>query len=121
MKDFPDFMKVQANHIESSQQNTKDIDGYYYTANNGHQMAFWTCYEDRVSAEHCHDFDEYMVCLSGRYWATVNGEETVLNPGDELFIPKGAVQSGRCIAGTRTIHAFGGQRIKQFFCGQRKA
>lgn len=34
MKDFPDFMKVEANHIESSQQNTKDIDGYYYIANN---------------------------------------------------------------------------------------
>lgn len=61
MKDFPDFMKVESNHIDTAQQNTKDIDGYYYIANNGHQMAFWTCYEDRVSAEHCHDFDEYMV------------------------------------------------------------
>ena len=30
MKDFPDFMKRQANHIDSSQQNTPDIDGYYY-------------------------------------------------------------------------------------------
>jgi Predicted acyltransferase len=113
MKDFPDFMKAEANHIDTAQQNTKDIDGYFYTANNGYQMAFWTCYEDRVSEEHCHDFDEYMVCLSGRYWATINGVETILSPGDELLIPKGSVQSGRCIAGTRTIHAFGGQRIKQ--------
>ena len=113
VKDFPDFMKAEANRVDSSQQNTKDIDGYYYTANNGQQMAFWICSKNRVSAEHCHDFDEYMVCLSGRYWAIINGIETVLNPGDELFIPKGSVQRGKCIAGTRTIHAFGGQRIKQ--------
>jgi len=112
MQDFPDFMKISANQIESSQQNTKDIVGYYYTANDGSQMAFWTCYEDRESAEHCHAFDEYMVCVSGQYWVTMNGIETVLHPGDELFIPKGTVQSGRCKAGTRTIHAFGGRRIK---------
>ncbi len=30
MKDFPDFMKNVLNHIDSSQQNTKDIDGYYF-------------------------------------------------------------------------------------------
>ena len=30
MKDFPQFMKKQLNHIDSSQQNTPDIDGYYY-------------------------------------------------------------------------------------------
>jgi quercetin dioxygenase-like cupin family protein len=113
MNDFPGFMKVGQNHIGSVQQNTKDIDGYYYTANDGSQMAFWTCYEDRVSKEHCHDFDEYMVCLSGQYRLIMNGSEVILNPGDELFIPKGAVQSGSCKAGTRTIHAFGGQRIRE--------
>lgn len=31
---------------------------------------------------------------------------------DELFIPKGSAQGGRVKAGTRSIHAFGGQRIK---------
>ena len=41
----------------------------------------------------------------------MNGNETILNPGDELIIQKGTVQSGSCKAGTRTIHAFGGQRI----------
>lgn len=40
----------------------------------------------------------------------MNGEIIVLNPGDELFIPKGTLQSGECIAGTRTIHAFGAKR-----------
>ncbi len=31
MKSFPDFMKSELNKIDQSQQNTKDIEGYYYT------------------------------------------------------------------------------------------
>jgi quercetin dioxygenase-like cupin family protein len=111
MKDFPAFMKNKKNSINASQQNTKDIEGYYYEGNDGSQMTFWTCSSDRISNEHKHDFDEYMVCVQGQYIAVLEGKEIVLNPGDELFIPKGTLQSGRCIAGTRTIHAFGGKRI----------
>jgi quercetin dioxygenase-like cupin family protein len=47
-----------------------------------------------------------MVCVSGQYAVTMNGQKFALNPDDELFIPKGIVQGGSCIAGTRTIHAF---------------
>ncbi|MCO5383413.1 MAG: cupin domain-containing protein [Methanosarcina barkeri] len=111
MKDFPEFMKNKSNHISSKEQNTDDIDGYFYEGADGSQMAFWTCYSDRVSKKHAHEFDEYMVCVSGQYTAILNGEEFILNPGDELFIPKGTEQWGKCIAGTRTIHAFGGKRI----------
>jgi quercetin dioxygenase-like cupin family protein len=112
MKDFPDFMKQSQNHIKSEQQNTSDVDGYYYTGLDGSQMAFWTCYADRVSQKHTHDFDEYMVCIRGQYTVIMNDQEYVLNSGDEILIPKGTEQWGRCIAGTRTIHAFGGTRIK---------
>jgi quercetin dioxygenase-like cupin family protein len=52
-----------------------------------------------------------MVCLSGQYTAHVENGTFVLRPGDELFIPKGREQWGECLAGTRTIHAFGGRRI----------
>lgn len=113
MNDFPKFMKSEANHIQSNQQNTKDIDGYYYEGNDGSQMAFWTCYSNQVSNPHQHPFDEYTVVLSGQYTAIIDGKEIVLNPGDELFVPKGTLQGGRCIAGTRTISAFGGKRIKK--------
>jgi len=113
MKDFPEFMKSERNHIGSGQQNTKDIDGYYYEGSDGGQMAFWTCHSDQVSKAHRHPFDEYTLVVSGQYTAIVDGKETVLNPGDELFIPGGTLQSGRCIAGTRTISAFGGKRIKK--------
>lgn len=50
--------------------------------------------------------------LSNKYVVTINGKEFVLHSGDEIFIPKGTLQGGRCKAGTRTIHAFGGKRIK---------
>lgn len=113
MNDFPAFMKNSLNHVGTGQQNTDGVDGYYYEGRDGGQMAFWTCRESRVSREHVHPFDEYMVCVQGQYTAILNGKEIVLNPGDELYIPKGTVQSGRCTAGTRTIHAFGGRRIRQ--------
>ena len=112
MKDFPDFIKREENRVGKAQQNTDDIEGYYYTANDGSQAALWTHYSDRTSKGHCHDFDEYMVCLSGQYIVIMNGAETVLGPGDEILIPKGTLQSGRAIAGTRCIHLFGGTRIK---------
>ena len=38
MKDFPEFMRAQANRIDSSQQNTPDIDGYYYEGADGGQI-----------------------------------------------------------------------------------
>jgi Uncharacterized conserved protein, contains double-stranded beta-helix domain len=112
MKEFPEFMKSQPNHIDSGQQNTKDIDGYYYTANDGSQMAFWTCHSDQVSKPHKHPFDEYTIVVSGQYTAIIDGKEIILNSGDEIFVPKGTLQGGKCIAGTRTISAFGGNRIK---------
>lgn len=112
MKEFPGFMKKEINKIPETQQNTPDIEGYYYTAKDGSQMAFWTHLADRVSKEHMHDYDEYMVCLCGEYIVSIDGKDIVLHAGDELFIPKGTLQGGRCKAGTRTIHAFGGRRIK---------
>lgn len=42
-------------------------------------MAFCTCYSDRISKEHKHEFDEYMVCISGQCTVTMNGKEFVLN------------------------------------------
>jgi quercetin dioxygenase-like cupin family protein len=54
-----------------------------------------------------------MICVCGEFIANLAGKEYILKAGDELFIPKGTEQWGRCKAGTRTIHAFGGKRIKR--------
>lgn len=111
MDSFPEFMKKTARKVDPSEQNTQGIEGCYYDGNGG-QMAFWTCNEARESKKHKHDFDEYTIIVSGQYTACFEDREIVLNPGDELFVPSGTVQWGRCIAGTRSIHAFGGKRVK---------
>lgn len=111
VKEFPNFMQRAANRVPAAQQNTPDIDGCYYTAQDGSQMAFWTCNVDRESKDHVHDYDEYVICVQGTYTVTIDGQTHVLHSGDEAYIPAGALQGGSCTAGTRTIHAFGGPRI----------
>lgn len=113
MKEFPEFIKNKSNLIPASEQNTDDVEGYFYEGADGSQAAFWTSYSVRTSQKHTHQFDEYMVCLSGQYIAYIENEKHILKPGDELVIPKGKEQWGECKAGTRTIHVFGGQRIKK--------
>ena len=112
MKSFPSFIKNPKNRISSSQQNTDDIEGYYFEGKDGSQIALWECSSNKESKIHIHDFDEYVICVSGEYTAIIEGKEILLKPGDELFIPKGTRQGGKVLAGTRTIHAFGGKRIK---------
>jgi len=113
MKNFPDFIKNRQNSIDPSQQNTDDAEGYYFEGKDGSQITFWECRSGRTSQRHTHNFDEYMICVSGEYTVYLNDKEIVLKPGDELLIPKGTEQWGKCKDGTRTIHAFGGKRIKE--------
>ncbi len=113
MKDFPEFMKNPKDRIKQSSQYTKDVEGYVFDGADQTQMAYWTCNKDRISSKHAHDYDEYIVCVHGRYSVTMNGKDYILSPGKELFIPKGTPHSGKCIAGTRTIHAFGGKRAER--------
>jgi quercetin dioxygenase-like cupin family protein len=108
---FPAFMQQPSNRVPTLSQNTPDIEGYYYTAADGSQMAFWTNLADRVSAKHIHPFDEYMVCVSGKLTAYLNGKAYEIIVGDELHIPAGTEHYEKTTAGTRTIHAFGGKRI----------
>ena len=113
MKEFPDFMKNPNNKIKHSSKYTKDIEGYVFDGKDGSQVAYWTCYENRKSEKHTHDYEEYLVCVHGQYKVIMNKEIVTLNPGDELYIPKGVLHGGESIAGTRTIHVFGGKRAER--------
>ena len=115
MSSFPDFIKRPSNRIDNSQQNTPDIDGYFYEASDGSQVCLWTYFADRDSKENVHDFDEYVLCVDGEYVEIFNGEEHILHKGDELVIPKGTPHHGRVTKGTRTVHVFGGQRISRIY------
>ncbi len=113
MDDFPEFMKCPANRIARSSQSTAGVEGYVFDGADGSQMAFWTCHETAVSAPHVHDYDEYMVVVQGRYTLIVGGRRIPIEAGEEYFIAKGLWHGGELVAGTRTIHAFGGRRAER--------
>jgi mannose-6-phosphate isomerase-like protein (cupin superfamily) len=113
MNDFPAFMKSPKNKISSRSQYSKGIQGYVYDGADGSQMAFWTHTLDGISQEHAHDYDEYFVVVQGKYNLIIRGEKIPMEPGQEYFISKGLAHAGEYSAGTRTIHAFGGKRVKR--------
>jgi quercetin dioxygenase-like cupin family protein len=106
-------MKNPNNLVSGKDQYSSDIEGFFFEGMDGSQMAFWTAYTGGVSAMHTHPFDEYMVSVYGKYTVLLGGKEVVLMPGDEFHIPKGTEHGCKRIAGTRTIHAFGGRRIQK--------
>jgi mannose-6-phosphate isomerase-like protein (cupin superfamily) len=110
MEDFPQFMKHPANRIARSEQATPGAEGYVFDGVDGSQVAFWNCRESASSAEHAHEFDEYMVVVEGCYTLIIGGERIPVRAGEEYFIPRSTVHGGEVLAGTRTIHAFGGHR-----------
>ena len=113
MDDFPEFMKHPANKIARSDQATPAVEGYVFDGRDGSQMTFWTCRETAVSAPHAHDYDEYMIVVQGCYTLIINGKSVPLKAGGEYLIPRGVLHSGEVLAGTRTIHAFGGHRANR--------
>ena len=113
MDDFPDFMKSSINRIAEASQYTDDIEGYIFDGADGSQAAFWKCFKDRASEEHAHDYDEYIIVAQGKYTLVVDNNKIPLVAGEEFHIPKGVAHGGEALAGTRTIHVFGGKRAKR--------
>lgn len=48
--------------------------------------------------------------VDGCYTLLIDGKRIPVRAGEEYFIPRGVSHGGEVVAGTRTIHAFGGQR-----------
>jgi mannose-6-phosphate isomerase-like protein (cupin superfamily) len=113
MSEFPEFMKHTSNRIAGGGQATPGVEGYVFDGADGSQMAFWTCRETAASAGHAHEFDEYMVVVEGCYTLIIDGRRIPVRAGEEYFIPRGVWHSGEVVAGTRTIHAFGGKRAER--------
>lgn len=113
MNDFPEFMRSTVNRIATQSQATSGVEGYVFDGVDGSQMAFWTCHETAESAAHAHDYDEYMLVVQGCYTLIIDGERIAIRPGEEYFIPRGILHAGEVLAGTRTIHAFGGHRANR--------
>ena len=106
-------MKQPANRIATTSQATPGVEGYVFDGADGSQMAFWTCHQTAASAPHVHDFDEYMLVVEGCYTLLIGGERISVNAGEEYVIPRGVSHGGEVVAGTRTIHTFGGHRASR--------
>jgi len=113
MHDFPAFMKNPVNRIDPASQHTPGVEGYVYDGADGSQMAFWTYRETAPSGEHVHDYDKYMVVVEGCYTLIIQGQRIDLKSGQEYLIPNGIPHAGQVVAGTRTIHSFGGKRANR--------
>jgi len=113
MRDFPPFMKQAANRIATSSQATPGVEGYVFDGVDGSQMAFWTCRQTAASEPHAHEFDEYMLVVEGCYTLLIDGKRIPIQAGKEYVIPRGLLHGGEVVAGTRTIHAFGGHRAER--------
>ena len=121
MPDFPAFIRRRLNRIARESQYTDDIEGYVFDGADGSQVALWTCKADRVSKEHVHEFDEYVLVIEGQCTAILEGRRVELSAGQELHIPKGTRQSMAVVAGTRTMHVFGGKRANRESDSDRSA
>lgn len=113
MDQFPQFMKHPANRIATGSQSTPGVEGYVFDGADGSQMAFWTCHDTAASAPHSHDYDEYFTVVEGCYTLIIEGRRIPVQAGEEYFIPRGVLHGGEALAGTRTIHAFGGRRAER--------
>jgi len=54
-----------------------------------------------------------MVVVQGCDTLVIDGVRIPVKAGEEYFIPQGVVHGGEVVAGTRTIHAFGGRRANR--------
>ena len=108
--EFPEFMQRPVNRVAVSAQATPGVEGYVFDGVDGSQMAFWTCAETAMSAGHVHGYDEYMLVVEGSYTLVFEDRRVHVGAGEEVVIPHGTWHAGEVVAGTRTIHMFGGHR-----------
>lgn len=61
----------------------------------------------RAWRDFAHDCDELVAVSEGRLQLTLEGEETVLEPGDEALIPRRCRHSVANVAAGRTVWLYG--------------
>jgi len=109
VKDFPSFMTGPENAIAASSRSLR-VQGWVYDGADGKQVAYWTCDTDGSSEAHSHEFEEYFLVVQGQMTLLIGGERIVVEAGQEYLIEPNTLHATEHVAGTRTIHCFGGHR-----------
>jgi mannose-6-phosphate isomerase-like protein (cupin superfamily) len=61
----------------------------------------------RTWSDFVHDTNEVVTVVSGRLWLSIGGEAVTAGPGDEVFIPRGAVHTVKNVDSGETHWLFG--------------
>lgn len=69
-------------------------------------QVYWVIEEGALLPEHDHPAEQTAHVLEGTYELTVDGETYLLNAGDVLAIPGGAVHSGKAHTACRILDVF---------------
>jgi quercetin dioxygenase-like cupin family protein len=67
---------------------------------------YWQIDADAVLPKHSHPHEQIVNMLEGRYELVVDGEKFVLDAGDVLVIPGGAIHGGRAHTACRILDVF---------------
>ncbi|MCR4426624.1 MAG: cupin domain-containing protein [Firmicutes bacterium] len=77
----------------------------YLSQGEGHQIIFMEFSEDVDLPEHSHE-SQWGVVLEGRIDLVINGVKQTYSKGDQYFIPRGVVHSGKIYSGYADITFF---------------
>jgi quercetin dioxygenase-like cupin family protein len=106
---FPDIIRKEKLLAESPKDG---FYGYLFEGREGSQIIFWECDEEVTVEPHKHEYDEYCLVVEGICKETIEGEEFVLEAGDEIVIPAGKTHWATMGPNYRAIDFFGGPRCK---------
>lgn len=56
--------------------------------------------------EHSHPHEQLTYCLRGRFAFTIEGETTIIGPGETIFIPGGAKHGARALEAGAILDTF---------------
>lgn len=109
---LPQFVKDEKDEIGSQSHFSKGIKGWVFEGASGHQATVWECDEDGQSQPHTHEFDEWLIVVSGEYMICSDRKRVPLAAGQQCYIPAGIKHWGVYKKHTQTINLFGGKRVE---------
>ncbi len=108
---LPEFVRDEKDEIGSQSHFSRGIKGWVFEGASGHQATVWECDEDGESKPHTHEFDEWLIVVSGEYTICSDRKRVPLKAGQQCHIPAGIRHWGVYKKHTQTVNFFGGKRV----------
>ena len=108
---LPQFAKSGQDEVSLKSHFSPNIKGWVFDGKSGNQVTLWECDDDGVSQPHTHEFDEWLIVISGEYTICSERKRVPLAAGQQCYIPAGIKHWGTYKKHTQTINLFGGKRV----------